>query len=99
MRRTFDRQSAILIGDCTLPVTYISTEATFDMKVSLSRNFLTPQEMRRTFDRQSAILIGDCTLPVTYISTEATFDMKVSCRETSSHLKRCEELLTGKVQY
>ncbi|KAI5483317.1 hypothetical protein TVAGG3_1066030, partial [Trichomonas vaginalis G3] len=34
MRRTFDRQSAILIGDCTLPVTYISTEATFDMKVS-----------------------------------------------------------------
>ncbi|EAX72887.1 hypothetical protein TVAG_513080 [Trichomonas vaginalis G3] len=34
MRRTFDRQSAILIGDCTLPVTYISTEATFDMKVA-----------------------------------------------------------------
>ncbi|KAI5499876.1 hypothetical protein TVAGG3_0849490 [Trichomonas vaginalis G3] len=66
----------------------------------LSRNFLTPQEMRRTFDRQSAILIGDCTLPVTYISTEATFDMKVSSVEkTSSHLKRCEELLTGKVQY
>ncbi|KAI5535804.1 hypothetical protein TVAGG3_0417500 [Trichomonas vaginalis G3] len=27
-------KSAILIGDCTLPVTYISTEATFDMKVS-----------------------------------------------------------------
>ncbi|KAI5516196.1 hypothetical protein TVAGG3_0488300 [Trichomonas vaginalis G3] len=88
MRRTFDRQSAILIGDCTLPVTYISTEATFDMKVSLSRNFLTPQEMRRTFDRQSAILIGDCTLPVTYISTEATFDMKVSSVEKLPHTSR-----------
>ncbi|KAI5503636.1 hypothetical protein TVAGG3_0617290 [Trichomonas vaginalis G3] len=88
MRRTFDRQSAILIGDCTLPVTYISTEATFDMKFPLSRNFLTPQEMRRTFDRQSAILIGDCTLPVTYISTEATFDMKVSSVEKLPHTSR-----------
>ncbi|KAI5528241.1 hypothetical protein TVAGG3_0417810 [Trichomonas vaginalis G3] len=88
MRRTFDRQSAILIGDCTLPVTYISTEATFDMKVSSVEKLPHTQEMRRTFDRQSAILIGDCTLPVTYISTEATFDMKVSSVEKLPHTSR-----------